>query len=73
MDDLKDLTFTKFAVGQPVSRFEDPVLLKGEGTYTDDYKTDLDFNNAFVFRSPYAHANITNLNVDEAKKTTRCH
>ena len=26
----------KFAVGQPVSRKEDPVLLRGEGRYTDD-------------------------------------
>lgn len=25
----------KFAVGQPVSRKEDPVLLRGEGRYTD--------------------------------------
>ena len=26
----------KFAVGQPVSRKEDPVLLRGEGRYSDD-------------------------------------
>ena len=26
----------KVAVGQPVSRKEDPVLLRGEGRYTDD-------------------------------------
>ncbi|HVB66686.1 MAG TPA: xanthine dehydrogenase family protein molybdopterin-binding subunit, partial [Acetobacteraceae bacterium] len=26
----------KFSVGQPVSRKEDPVLLRGEGRYTDD-------------------------------------
>ena len=68
MDDLKDLSFTKFAVGQPVSRFEDPILLKGEGTYTDDYKANVEFNNAYVFRSPYAHATILSLDVDEAKK-----
>ncbi len=30
------LTTEKFAVGQPVSRKEDPVLLRGEGRYTDD-------------------------------------
>jgi len=72
MDDLKDLSFTKFAVGQPVSRFEDPILLKGEGTYTDDYKADVEFNNAYVFRSPYAHATILSLDVDEAKKATWC-
>ncbi|OYW09764.1 MAG: carbon monoxide dehydrogenase, partial [Acidiphilium sp. 37-67-22] len=26
----------RFAIGQPVSRSEDPVLLRGEGRYTDD-------------------------------------
>ena len=26
----------KFAVGQPVPRAEDPVLLRGEGHYADD-------------------------------------
>jgi aerobic carbon-monoxide dehydrogenase large subunit len=31
------LTNEKFAVGQPVSRKEDPVLLRGEGRYTDDF------------------------------------
>jgi hypothetical protein len=30
------LTNEKFPVGQPVSRREDPVLLRGEGRYTDD-------------------------------------
>ena len=26
----------RYAVGQPVARLEDPVLLRGEGRYTDD-------------------------------------
>jgi aerobic carbon-monoxide dehydrogenase large subunit len=26
----------KFGVGQPVSRKEDPILLRGEGRYSDD-------------------------------------
>ena len=30
------LTNETFAVGPPVSRKEDPVLLRGEGGYTDD-------------------------------------
>ena len=33
MDALSDM---KFGVGQPVSRKEDPVLLRGQGRYTDD-------------------------------------
>jgi aerobic carbon-monoxide dehydrogenase large subunit len=30
------LAFSKFALGQPVPRNEDPTLLRGEGRYTDD-------------------------------------
>ena len=38
MDALSDndRALMKFGVGQPVSRKEDPVLLRGEGRYTDD-------------------------------------
>ncbi len=36
MDALSDLAPERFAVGQPVPRTEDPVLLRGEGRYTDD-------------------------------------
>ena len=32
--------FEKFAVGQPVSRLEDPMLLRGDGIYTDDVGLD---------------------------------
>ena len=33
---MPDLSRLKFGVGQPVPRKEDPVLLRGEGRYTDD-------------------------------------
>ena len=66
MDDFKDLAFTKFSVGQSVSRFEDPELLKGEGTYTDDVKSESDTFQAFAFRSPYAHAKILEINITDA-------
>src|SRR3954471_14873654 len=38
MDSFDDtaLALTKFGVGQPVPRMEDPTLLRGEGRYTDD-------------------------------------
>src|SRR5437764_663767 len=38
MDSFDDtaLALTKFGVGQPVSRMEDPTLLRGQGRYTDD-------------------------------------
>ena len=31
-----DLDEDRFAIGQPVPRAEDPVLLRGEGNYADD-------------------------------------
>ena len=30
------LSLTKFGIGQPVRRSEDPRLVRGEGSYTDD-------------------------------------
>src|SRR5271169_7138287 len=39
MDDYVDetmLDLDRFAIGQPVARSEDPVLLRGEGHYADD-------------------------------------
>ncbi|MBN9090178.1 MAG: xanthine dehydrogenase family protein molybdopterin-binding subunit [Reyranella sp.] len=38
MDSFDDtaLALTRFGVGQPVSRLEDPILLRGKGSYTDD-------------------------------------
>jgi aerobic carbon-monoxide dehydrogenase large subunit len=58
--------FERFAVGQSVSRTEDPRLLRGEGQFTDDL--DLDGQaHAYVFRSPYAHAVIEQLDVSAAR------
>jgi len=57
----------KFAVGQPVTRIEDTRLIKGEGTYTDDLKFTNMCHGVFV-RSPYAHAKILKIDVQEAKK-----
>ena len=36
MDSQFDLAPERFAIGQPVRRSEDPVLLRGEGRFTDD-------------------------------------
>ncbi len=54
------------AVGQAVSRHEDPILLKGEGRYTGDVVLP---NQAFghILRSPHAHAKISGINTDTAK------
>lgn len=35
-DDLNSFALRKFAVGQPVPRTEDPVLVRGRATYSDD-------------------------------------
>src|SRR3954470_21569954 len=58
--------FEKFAVGQPVSRKEDPVLLRGEGRYTDDLNLPGQLHAVFV-RSRYAHGILRGVDVAEAK------
>lgn len=60
-----ELSFEKFAVGQPVSRLEDPMLLRGDGVYTDDISL-AGQAYAYVFRSPYAHGVINKLDVATA-------
>jgi carbon-monoxide dehydrogenase large subunit len=57
----------KFAVGQPVTRIEDSRLITGEGSYTDDLKFPNMCYGTFV-RSPYAHAKILKIDIEEAKK-----
>ena len=57
----------KFAVGQPVTRIEDTRLITGRGKFTDDQKLPGMVHGVFA-RSPYAHAKIISINVDEAKK-----
>ncbi len=55
----------EFAIGQPVSRLEDPRLLKGLGRYIDDL--DLPGQaHAFMLRSPHAHAMIRSIDVEAA-------
>jgi aerobic carbon-monoxide dehydrogenase large subunit len=52
--DMQPDTQTRFAIGQPVSRKEDPVLLRGEGRYTDDLSLPGQAY-AVVVRSRHAH------------------
>ena len=56
----------EFAIGQGVSRFEDPRLLQGGGRYVDDIKLPGMAYGA-VLRSPHAHAKIRVLNIAAAK------
>lgn len=61
-----DHDFEKYAIGQSVSRLEDPRLLKGSGCFTDDFSLPGQAY-AYVFRSPYAHARIKSLDINAAQ------
>src|SRR6266481_3958542 len=55
----------EFALGHPVSRFEDPRLLRGGGRYVDDMVLPrMVFGH--VLRSPHAHARIRSIDVTAA-------
>ncbi len=53
-------------IGQPLLRQEDARLLRGEGRYSDDHRTDASAH-LVVLRSPHAHARITAIDVAAAK------
>lgn len=58
----------KFAIGQPVSRKEDPVLLRGEGRYTDDLHLPGQLHAVFV-RSRYAHGVLGGVDAAAARQS----
>ncbi len=53
------------AVGQPLSRTEDPRLLRGEGRYTNDINLPNQAH-AYILRSAHAHGIIRNIERDAA-------
>ncbi|MGH7497469.1 MAG: xanthine dehydrogenase family protein molybdopterin-binding subunit, partial [Gemmatimonadales bacterium] len=53
--------------GSSIKRREDPRLITGTATYTDDVKLP-GLTYAAILRSPYAHARVTRVDVSEAKK-----
>jgi carbon-monoxide dehydrogenase large subunit len=57
----------KFGIGQPVRRHEDLRLITGQGRYTDDV-TPPQAAQAFVLRSPVAHAKIKRIDVTAARR-----
>jgi carbon-monoxide dehydrogenase large subunit len=60
------LSLTKFGVGQPVRRSEDPKLVRGDGRYTDDLsRTGQAY--AVMVRSREAHGIIGNIGTNGAK------
>ena len=56
---------TKFGIGQPMRRSEDPRLLKGGGRYTDDVSAPGQAQGYFL-RSPFAHAEIRGIDTSAA-------
>ncbi|MFZ0354018.1 MAG: xanthine dehydrogenase family protein molybdopterin-binding subunit [Pseudolabrys sp.] len=60
------LSLTKFGVGQPVRRSEDPKLVRGEGCYTDDLSRPGQAY-AVMVRSRNAHGVIKSIDTTAAK------
>ncbi|HEX5320884.1 MAG TPA: xanthine dehydrogenase family protein molybdopterin-binding subunit [Stellaceae bacterium] len=56
----------RFAIGQPVPRTEDPILVRGEGHYSDDFNVP---GQAYcvIVRSPYAHGVIRGVDIEAAR------
>jgi carbon-monoxide dehydrogenase large subunit len=65
MNAYLDPTDAKFAIGQPVSRKEDPVLLRGQGHYSDDLSLPGQLYAAMV-RSRNAHGVLRGVDRAEA-------
>ena len=57
----------EFGIGQSVSRFEDPRLLRGGGRYIDDVNMPRQAY-AYILRSPHAHARIVRLDFAVAQE-----
>jgi aerobic carbon-monoxide dehydrogenase large subunit len=69
MDDYVDQTMLdldRFAIGQPVPRSEDPVLLRGEGHYADDVSLPGQVHTVMV-RSHFAHGVIRKIDTAAAR------
>jgi aerobic carbon-monoxide dehydrogenase large subunit len=62
----------RFAVGQPVSRKEDPVLLRGEGRYTDDLNLPGQLHGVMV-RSRIAHGTLRSIDAEAARDMPGVH
>jgi len=60
------LSLTKFGIGQPVRRSEDPKLVRGEGCYADDFNRPRQAY-AVIVRSREAHGVISAISTDAAK------
>ncbi|MBV9114666.1 MAG: xanthine dehydrogenase family protein molybdopterin-binding subunit, partial [Hyphomicrobiales bacterium] len=64
--DAEQLAAMKFGVGQPVRRGEDPVLVRGEGCYTDDINLPGQLYAAMAL-SRHPHGVIRRIDIETAK------
>src|SRR5712692_11562293 len=65
-NDPHRLALMKFGVGQPVTRTEDPILVRGAGCYTDDVKLAGEAH-AVIVRSRIAHGVIKHIDTSAAR------
>jgi carbon-monoxide dehydrogenase large subunit len=56
---------SRFGLGQPVTRTEDPRFLTGRGRYIDDLAP-ANLTHAVILRSPHAHARIRSIDIAHA-------
>ncbi len=57
----------KYGIGQPVLRFEDPRLLRGEGRFIHDVNLP-NQTYAILVRSPHAHAKLRSVDASAARQ-----
>ncbi len=60
------MTSEKTWIGRPVTRIEDGRLIRGEGRFMADINPVPGIRHAAILRSPYAHAAIRSINIQEA-------
>jgi carbon-monoxide dehydrogenase large subunit len=66
-NDPHRLALMKFGIGQPVTRTEDPLLVRGAGCYTDDVRL-ADEAHAVIVRSRVAHGLIKRIDTSAARQ-----
>jgi carbon-monoxide dehydrogenase large subunit len=66
-NDPHRLALMKFGIGQPVTRTEDPILVRGAGCYTDDVKLAGEAH-AVIVRSCIAHGVIKRIDPSAARQ-----
>src|SRR5229473_8617172 len=66
-NDPHSLALMKFGIGQPVPRSEDPILVRGEGCYTDDVKLPGEAY-AVIVRSRVPHGVIKAIHTSAARQ-----